>query len=323
MEIVEGLLNVYKESPTLTAAKLLSNYLDTLISVDVFFKFDKHQILQVIKCKTFTKKDEKSLKNIIDKLLENNFDLDDIFGSISYEDLDSLRKIYNYDNYNASVESQIKTLTKEVNMLKHKLANLDEVIKKNRGSEFSLDIIQGTGLLLQKINELEQSNASLEKKYNYLLERFNEIEKNTTILKNEEIDSSVPVFNTKAMFQNNYNTIHLRNNDLHKTESTDILSLSASAIIEPDIICAIKHNNLTQLKSLVSASKDVILEKDSFGRTGIHWACEMGNLQMVEYLHENGADINAKDNSVYYFNMVHLQYLLPLRAVIKILFSTL
>jgi len=57
--------------------------------------------------------------------------------------------------------------------------------------------------------------------------------------------------------------------------------------------------------------------------TALHWAAAKGNRRLVEYLIDNGADINAKTSEVSHFCFCGRLSIAQLKMVIQVLLNTL
>ncbi len=57
---------------------------------------------------------------------------------------------------------------------------------------------------------------------------------------------------------------------------------------------AVKANDLAKVKSLIEANPQLVHAKDSGGRTPLHWACEVVHSEVLKFLVEKGADVNAR-----------------------------
>ena len=63
----------------------------------------------------------------------------------------------------------------------------------------------------------------------------------------------------------------------------------------PDIFESIQKGKLIEVQYLIEKQDIDIDIKGEYERTPLHYACEKGHLQIVEYLISKGANINAKD----------------------------
>ncbi|KAL4135538.1 hypothetical protein QTP88_007144 [Uroleucon formosanum] len=72
------------------------------------------------------------------------------------------------------------------------------------------------------------------------------------------------------------------------------------AVASEDLSWALQIGDLDtvkeQLQRLAKENGDWDINNVSNGRTMLHKACDYGHLDIVEYLIQNGADINKKDN---------------------------
>lgn len=72
---------------------------------------------------------------------------------------------------------------------------------------------------------------------------------------------------------------------------------TAIGINAQEIFDAVKANDLAKVKSLIEANSQLVLTKDADGRTPLHWACRGIHFEILRFLVEKGADVNAKDNN--------------------------
>ncbi len=83
-----------------------------------------------------------------------------------------------------------------------------------------------------------------------------------------------------------------------------IIIFSASVPSFAGIIhVAASNGNYEKVKKLVSNNRDLVNERDLNNKTALHFAAFAGHPEIVEYLIENGADVNAKD--VYNMTPLH------------------
>ena len=62
-----------------------------------------------------------------------------------------------------------------------------------------------------------------------------------------------------------------------------------------DIFEAVKSNNMEMLQKIIKKDSSTIFLTDELKRTPLHWAARGVHFELVKYLVENNADINAKD----------------------------
>jgi len=72
-----------------------------------------------------------------------------------------------------------------------------------------------------------------------------------------------------------------------------VISSSAQEIFD-----LVKANDASKVKTLIENNQDVIDAKDKDGRTPLHWACRGVYYDILKYLVEKGADVNAQDNNL-------------------------
>lgn len=65
----------------------------------------------------------------------------------------------------------------------------------------------------------------------------------------------------------------------------------------PKLVQSVINNNLKQVKEILKSTKYDINVRDWKDKTAMHYACEMGFTEMVKYLIQEGADIEAEENS--------------------------
>ena len=83
---------------------------------------------------------------------------------------------------------------------------------------------------------------------------------------------------------------------------------------------AAENGHLNVVEYLLNQKAD-INAKDSDDSTPLHRASENGHLSVVEYLVNQNADINAKDNSVEFLYLIGLLFIMLLKEVILVLLN--
>ncbi len=83
------------------------------------------------------------------------------------------------------------------------------------------------------------------------------------------------------------------NNTLRVLSVLTLLVLPAFAA---DIHEAVKTGDLQKVQELIKNDPDLVNLKDISGRTPLHWAARNDHLNIVKFLVNNGADVNAEDN---------------------------
>ena len=58
-----------------------------------------------------------------------------------------------------------------------------------------------------------------------------------------------------------------------------------------------RDGDLARLRTLVTASPDLVSSRDNQGKTPLHWAAAAGHQDLVEFLIANRADVNARDSN--------------------------
>ena len=71
--------------------------------------------------------------------------------------------------------------------------------------------------------------------------------------------------------------------------------LFAQSIYAQEIFDAVKANDRAKIKSLIEANSQLVHAKDADGRTPLHRACEGVHFEVVKFLVEKGADVNARN----------------------------
>ncbi len=74
-----------------------------------------------------------------------------------------------------------------------------------------------------------------------------------------------------------------------------VLLALAGLSFTDDIHELAQQGNLDGVKTLIEKDPELIDARDKDGRTPLHWACRGVHLDMVKYLMEKGADVNAED----------------------------
>lgn len=75
-----------------------------------------------------------------------------------------------------------------------------------------------------------------------------------------------------------------------------LLLVAAVAVSAQEIFNAVKANDLEKVKALFEANPQLAQARDESGRTPLHWACLGVHYEMLQFLVEKGADVNAQDN---------------------------
>ena len=58
---------------------------------------------------------------------------------------------------------------------------------------------------------------------------------------------------------------------------------------------AVSVQDLAALDKMLTEHRELVLVKDQFGRTGLHWAAQVGKKKSADMLLNRGADVNAVD----------------------------
>ncbi len=74
-----------------------------------------------------------------------------------------------------------------------------------------------------------------------------------------------------------------------------ILAIEQSNYASP-LIDAVKNNNLTEVQKLIKNGVDVN-EKDDYGETALHFAADVGSVDIAKLLLKSGANVNAKNQN--------------------------
>ncbi|MCX6558445.1 MAG: ankyrin repeat domain-containing protein, partial [Candidatus Aminicenantes bacterium] len=77
---------------------------------------------------------------------------------------------------------------------------------------------------------------------------------------------------------------------------TLLLILPATGLQAAEIHKAASAGDLETVKRLLEQNPKLLQEMDENGRTPLHWACRGVHFDLVKYLVERGADVNARDN---------------------------
>merc|ERR1712086_50628 len=70
--------------------------------------------------------------------------------------------------------------------------------------------------------------------------------------------------------------------------------ISQSAMSDKNLGWALKNGDLDRVKEIIEADKSLV-KTTIDGRTTLHLAADYGQLEVLEYLAAQGADIDAKD----------------------------
>ena len=83
--------------------------------------------------------------------------------------------------------------------------------------------------------------------------------------------------------------------DGESTSKTFEVSRSSLQRRSYPIHTACREGDLEQLRALVEQNGSDLDARDTYGRTAMHWACEEGHLEVLQYLIQCGADIRIPD----------------------------
>lgn len=78
------------------------------------------------------------------------------------------------------------------------------------------------------------------------------------------------------------------------------MALAAALAMSPSLWAdeiheAAKQGNLEKVRSLVAADPALVAAKDKGGETPLHWAAYSGNVDVVRFLLDKGAEVDAKN----------------------------
>ena len=77
------------------------------------------------------------------------------------------------------------------------------------------------------------------------------------------------------------------------------LLLLAMAMQAQDIFDAVRADDLDSIKALIERNPQIVYEKDDQKSTPLHWAVKVNHPEILKYLIEKGADVNALDMNNY------------------------
>lgn len=78
----------------------------------------------------------------------------------------------------------------------------------------------------------------------------------------------------------------------------NLLFTTVLSCFSQEIFDLVKVNDTLKVKILVENNHEIINARDSYGRTPLHWACRGVYYDIMKYLVEKGADVNAQDNNL-------------------------
>ena len=77
--------------------------------------------------------------------------------------------------------------------------------------------------------------------------------------------------------------------------------ISTSALFTQEIFDAVKSSDLNGINTILEKNKEVLSEKDIYGRTALHWAARASDpdkaRDLIDILLSAGADVDSKDNN--------------------------
>ncbi|CCI45739.1 unnamed protein product [Albugo candida] len=82
---------------------------------------------------------------------------------------------------------------------------------------------------------------------------------------------------------------------------------------------AVREGNMEELKRILVENKGNLDERDKYGLTPLHWACDYEKLEVVKFLIKLGANTNAVENRLFKRTPLHFACLRGAKEIVQVL----
>nr|CCA18281.1 conserved hypothetical protein [Albugo laibachii Nc14]CCA18445.1 conserved hypothetical protein [Albugo laibachii Nc14] len=82
---------------------------------------------------------------------------------------------------------------------------------------------------------------------------------------------------------------------------------------------AVREGNMEELMRILIEKEGNLDERDKYGLTALHWACDYGNLEAVQFLIRLGANTNAVENRLFKRTPLHFACLRGAKEIVRVL----